>query len=301
MTPRTALLVTAHGTVSSLDELPAFLQVIRRGHPAPAALVAEVRRRYEAIGGRSPLNEITREQARKCAALLGVPGYVGMRLWSPWARDAVAQAVAEGAERIVSVPAAPFSTGIYHEPIAKALDELGASGRVSLVRAAPYGSHPALIEVFARRIREAAARAGEAALPVVFTAHSLPAAVVARGDRYPALVEQCAAAVAERLGLPAARWSLAYQSQGASEGPWLGPTLVERFDALAAAGATGALLAPIGFLTDHVEVQYDLDIEAVAWGRERGLRVWRAAAPNADDDLCECLASVAREALASAR
>jgi len=295
-TTRDALLVTAHGTVQSLDELPAFLQVIRRGRPAPEQLVREVRRRYEAIGGRSPLTEITERQAHETAARLGVRGYMGMRLWRPSITAALERALSDGATRIISLPAAPFSTEIYHEAVARALTELSASERVPLVRVAPYPTHPALIEAFARRAREAGAL--EPGAHVVFTAHSLPVMVVERGDRYPVMVRACVDAVAARLGLQPEQWTLAYQSQGASEGPWLGPTLTETFDALAARGSRDVVLCPVGFLTDHVEVLYALDVEAVAWADERRIRVRRARTLNADEDVCDALASVARDALA---
>lgn len=293
---RVALLVTAHGTVQSLDELPAFLQVIRRGRPAPEELVREVRRRYEAIGGRSPLTELTERQAHETARRLGMPGYMGMRLWEPSIHRALERALSDGVERIVSLPAAPFSTDVYHDAVVRALAELSATDRVELVRARPYNTHPLLVEAFAKRAR--AAGALDEGAHVVFTAHSLPVMVVQRGDRYPEMVRACVEAVAERLGLSASRWTLAYQSQGASEGPWLGPTLPEVFDALASKGERDVVLSPVGFLTDHVEVLYDLDIEAVAWADERRIRVRRARTLNADDDLCDALATVARDALA---
>jgi ferrochelatase len=294
-TPRDALLVTAHGTVQSLDEIPAFLQVIRRGRPASEQLVREVSRRYEAIGGRSPLSEITERQTQQVAARLGVRGYMGMRLWRPSITEALERALADGATRIISLPAAPFSTEIYHDAVARSLAELGASERVVLLRVPAYATHPALIDAFARRAREAGAL--DPAVHVVFTAHSLPMIAVERGDRYPVLVRACVEAVASRLGLSAAHWTLAYQSQGASEEPWLGPTLTETFDVLAAKGVRDVVLCPVGFLTDHVEVLYDLDIEAVAWAAERRIRVRRARTLNADPDGCDALAAVVRAEL----
>lgn len=295
MSPRTGLLVTAHGTVSSLEELPAFLKVIRRGRPAPDELVAEVTRRYRAIGGRSPLTELTEGQARGAAAKLGALGYMGMRLWGPSVRDAVSRALADGVERLVSLPAAPFSTGIYHEPVEKALAELDPERRVALVKVGPWGAHPALVRVFAERARSAGAL--EAGTHVLFTAHSLPTMVVERGDPYPTLVRAACEAVAASLGLSGDSWSLAYQSQGASEGPWLGPDLVASFDRLAKDGAKRVVVAPIGFLSDHVEVLYDLDIEALAWANERGISLVRSRSPNDEDDLCAAMAEVARESL----
>ncbi len=295
MTLRAALVVSAHGTVQSLDEIPAFLQVIRRGRPASDELAREVRRRYEAIGGRSPLTEITERQATLVGELLGVEGYAGMRLWQPSIESAIDRALSSGVERIISLPAAPFSTEIYHDAVARALAAKGASERVELVRVGGYGTHPALVEAFATRAIEAGALERDA--HVVFTAHSLPVAVVERGDRYPSLVRACVEQVAARVGLDHERWTLSYQSQGASEGPWLGPTLPEVFDSLRERGISQVVLAPIGFLTDHVEVLYDLDIEAAEWARERGMRARRARTLNEDADLCAALAAVAREAL----
>jgi ferrochelatase len=299
MAPRTALLVTAHGTVASLDELPAFLQVIRRGRPAPDELVREVRRRYEAIGGRSPLTDITARQAEKTGALLGLRSYMAMRLWSPLIRPALERALADGAERILSLPAAPFSVDVYHEPVAQTLREL-AGESVSLVRVGGYGTRPAFVRALADRVREAQSGFAGSKPHVLFTAHSLPTRVVAMGDRYPTLVSACADAVARELGLSSEDFTLGYQSQGASEGPWLGPDLAQCFDALCERGVTEVILSPIGFLTDHVEVLYDLDIEAAQWARERGITTARARALNADDDLCEALAEACREALLAA-
>lgn len=295
MSSRTALLVTAHGTVRSLDELPAFLKVIRRGRPAPDELVAEVTRRYRAIGGRSPLTEITEAQARGAAAKLYALPYMGMRLWGPTIRDAVARAISDGVDRIVSLPAAPFSTAIYHEPVAKALAELDPDRRVSLIEVGPWGSHPSLVRVFAERAQSAGAL--DAGTHVLFTAHSLPVFVIERGDPYPTLVRTACESVASALSLGSDRWSLAYQSQGASEGPWLGPDLVASFDRLAREGVRRVVVVPIGFLSDHVEVLYDLDIEANAWASDRGISLVRARSPNDRDDLCEAMADVAREAL----
>jgi|LNFM01.1.fsa_nt_gb ferrochelatase len=295
MAPRTGLLVSAHGTVQSLEELPAFLTVIRRGRPASPALITEVTHRYRAIGGRSPLTELTEGQARGAAAKLGALGYVGMRLWGPSIRDAVSRAVSDGVERLVSLPAAPFSTGIYHEPVAQALAELDPEKRVSLIKVGPWGSHPSLVRVFAQRAR--AAGALEEGTRVLFTAHSLPTMVVERGDPYPTLVSHACEEVAKELGLSRDRWSLAYQSQGASEGPWLGPDLVASFDALASEKAARVVIVAIGFLSDHVEVLYDLDIEAKAWASDRGIELVRAECPNDQDDLAEAMAQVAREAM----
>lgn len=296
MTQDTALLVTAHGTVDHIDELAAFLQVIRRGRPAPPALLHEVQHRYGAIGGRSPLTEITEQQAQRTAALLGLRGAIGMRLWNPYIRPTLERLLSEGVRRIISLPAAPYSTHIYNGSVEQELAALGAKDRVEVHYVGAYHTHPALMDAFASRAREAGA--GKSDVHVVFTAHSLPVVAIERGDPYAVLVGECVERVASVLGLAREQWTLSYQSQGASEGAWLGPTLLETFDALKARGVRDVVLSPVGFLTDHVEVLYDLDIEAKSWAEERGMRFARARAPNADEDLCAALAAVVRESLA---
>lgn len=297
-----AVMLVSHGTVASLDEIPAFLRAIRRGREAPPELVEEVLRRYEAIGGRSPLRDICDEIARKVSGFLGVPVRAAGRLAAPLERDVLAALKEGGARRVAVVPLAQLSSSIYADSARAAAADVG----VEVACAGNWGTEPALVRAFSRSVTEALSRIEEdrrAAAKVLFTAHSLPVAVVEAGDPYPEVFAESARAVADAAGFGADRWSLAYQSQGMGTGPggrpmvWLGPDLRAALEALAAGGATDVVVAPIGFLADHVEILYDLDIEAVGWAAELGLRLFRAASPNAGDDLVEAICALARPLL----
>lgn len=295
-----AVVVVSHGTVDDLDDLAPFVTNVRRGRPAPPELVAELRRRYEAIGG-SPLNRINAELAAKLSARLGVPVVAANRLWSPLVRDVIAKLAREGVRRIGVVPLAQHSVHVYAEDAKRAAEGTG----VELDCAPPWGSRPDLTAAFASRIAATLAGGGGARTAVVMTAHSLPRSVVDAGDPYErdvrASAEAIASAVRARLAGTEVSFLVAFQSQGmAGAAPieWLGPDLRAALDAAKASGASRVVLAPVGFLADHVEVLYDLDVEARAMAVERGLSYARSPSLNADDDLVEVLAALARPLLA---
>jgi ferrochelatase len=292
-----AVLLVSHGTVDDLDDLAAFVTNVRRGKPPGAELVAELRRRYEAIGGRSPLNATTAELARKLAARMRLRVAWANRLWKPKPRDVLGELAAEGIAHVAVVPLAPFSAHVYEDDSRRAV----AGFDIDLACAPAWGQNAKLVAAFAERIEAAIAHPGDARAPhVLMTAHSLPLAIVERGDPYErdvrAAAEAVAAEVSRRRG-GAVAWSLAFQSQGMSGdgSQWLGPDLRT---AIEAAG-TGARLvvAAIGFLADHVETLYDLDIEASQIARARGCSFVRARSLDADDDFVEVLADVARPLL----
>jgi protoporphyrin/coproporphyrin ferrochelatase len=286
---RTAIVLIAHGTVATLDQLPEFLKNIRRGHPAPPELVLEVRRRYEAIGGRSPLLDITYALARKLEAKLGVPTRVAMRLFHPYAKDVLEELRAEGIERIVTLPLAQHSAAVY------ALDAREAPG-IEVVSAPNWGRTPELTHAFAASLIDAIPRGVSPV--VVFTAHSLPLGVIRSGDPYEKEFRGSAddiAAEARARGVRIDEHVVAFQSQGIGTGiEWLGPDLRTTLEGLAARGKKDVVLAPVGFLADHVEILYDLDIEAKAWADELGIRLYRTASLNEGDGLVEALAAVAK-------
>jgi ferrochelatase len=299
MSSRTEILVTAHGTVESLDELPAFLQVIRRGRPAPSEVVHEVRRRYEAIGGRSPLLEITRAQAAALSDAVGIPARVAMRLWSPRIEDAVRSMADAGVAKIVSVPIAPYSTHVYDAAVAAAVKSIGAD--IEVVSIGAWNREPLLLDAFAKsaadawRVLPSGVRGA-----IVWSAHSLPVKAIESGDPYARLVEETARGSWERL---AARHSidtpfrLAFQSQGMTNDAWLGPDLPATLAALADEEITHAIVAPIGFLSDHVEILYDLDIEARALAKGRGIELSRTRTLNTDARLIGALATAVSRVL----
>jgi len=290
---RDAVMLVAHGTVTDLDDLPGFVRNIRRGRPAPPGLVEELRRRYEAIGG-SPLLEITGRQGRALGELLGLPVLTAMRLWHPSVEDVLCDAVEQGYERLCVLPLAPFSVHVYHEAAERSLAAIGDTlpRMPELVRVEPWGTEPVFVEAHASRIERALAEAGEAAL--VLTAHSLPSRAIAAGDPYADQVSVCARAVGEKLGRA---YRLAYQSQGADGGDWLGPDVKRTLEQIHADGLRSVIAAPIGFPAEHVETLYDLDIEAARQARELGLDWRRVPALDDDPGLVQALAAVARRAL----
>src|SRR5262249_28471134 len=265
--PRSGVLLMAHGTPSSMDEMPEYLRLVRGGRPPSSELVEEMRHNYTAIGGRSPLTDITRAQAAALSeALGGVPVHVGMRNWHPLIADTLARAAAAGARELVALPMAPqyatLSVAKYRQETERACPP---GVRVRFVDS--WHDHPGLLEAFAEKVREA--RAAAPCDRVLFTAHSLPTRVVAEGDPYPDHVAATARGVAARAGVGS--HGLAYQSAGRTPEPWLGPTLEEALSAAAGQGARRVLVVPVGFVCDHTEILFDIDVQAASAARRLGL------------------------------
>jgi ferrochelatase len=297
-----ALLLVAHGTVDELDELPEFVTRIRRGHPAPPELLAELRRRYEAIGGRSPLNAINRRLAARVEEATGVTTRVANRLARPMVDEVVEELVEAGVTRVVSVPLAQYSAHVYAEAVEAAAKRHG----IAATCAKSWSQETALVEAYASAIGETIGRIADASrATVVLTAHSLPVAAIRAGDSYEQEFRAAAGAIAVRIAAGGAspRTVVAFQSQGMSTGPggkpveWLGPDLMTTIEACRARGDSDVVFAPVGFLADHVETLYDLDIEGAALAQARGLAWSRARSLDDSADLLEVLADVARELL----
>ncbi len=295
-----AVILTCHGTIADLGDLEAFLRNVRRGHPAPPELVAEIRRRYELIGP-SPLLETSRRQAALLEARLGVPCRAAGRLWDPYPREILAELATLGATRVLSLPLAPQSVHVYHAAVEEAAAE---GGSLTVVRSPAWGTEPALLEAFAETIDEALSQLADlpaAQVPVVLTAHSLPRRVIESGDPYEAQYRQMAALVATPLTARGHRVEIAFQSQGAGAGAWLGPDFTETLQALATQGFRAAVVAPIGFLAEHVETLFDLDVEGAAAARAAGIdRYVRACAVGTRPRLIDALVSVAERSLGRA-
>jgi ferrochelatase len=289
-----AVLLVAHGTVDDLDELPAFLARIRRGHPAPPALVEELRRRYAAIGGASPLNAINRRLAEKVGRALGVTTRLANRLAAPLVADVVRDLAQGGVARIASVPLAQYSARVYAEPVRAAAKDAGVEARC----AESWACEPALIDAYAAAAREAIDRGDASKTTLVMTAHSLPTAAIRAGDSYEREVRACAEAVGARVGHGDSLVAFQSQSPDAPANEWLGPDLAWAIDAARARGSTRVVFAPIGFLADHVEVLYDLDIEARQRVESVRMAYDRARSLNDDDALVAVIAGVARGLLA---
>ncbi|WP_394848316.1 ferrochelatase [Pendulispora brunnea] len=292
---KTAVVLFSHGTVENLDDLHGFVTNIRRGRPPPKEVVDELRHRYQAIGGRSPLGDITRELARLVEARLGLPTRMAMRMWHPYPEEVLAQLAGEGIERVIVVPLAQHSTPAYAEAMDRAAAKVGKPLEVRCAK--NWGASPDLTAAFAESIGEAWNALAEdvrAKATVVMTAHSVPMSVIQSGDPYEREVRKSAEAIGRALGVP---YEVAFQSQGMGGGEWLGPDLPSTLDALASRGQKHALFAAIGFLSDHVEVLYDLDIEAAALGRARGLTTSRAASLNVAPRFVDAIVGVAKELL----
>jgi len=290
-----AIILLAYGGPDSLDDIPAYLADIRGGRPTPPHLLAEITHRYQTIGGRSPLLEITRHTANKLAAVVGAPVYVGMRHWQPTIMETVARMAGDGVRHCVAICMAPhysrLSIGAYRRRLDEALVTVGEGITVDFVES--WHTVPAYLDGIAANVREALyCFADAAAVRVIFTAHSLPASILAEGDPYDRQLDETAHLVAARLGLPPDRWTRCYQSAAQAGVPWLGPQIEALLPELAAAGERNLLIAPVGFVADHVEILYDLDIGLQAIAARCGVRVERTSMLNDTPALIAALADV---------
>ncbi len=291
----------AYGGPASLDEIPGYLADIRHGRPTPRAVLDEITENYRSIGGSSPLLEVTQRQVDALAAVLGgeYRCYLGMRHWAPWIEDVVGEMIDDGIERAVSLVLAPhfsaLSVAKYQQKVADGLELY--RGRIDFEHVASYHDAPGLIEAFASRVEEGLGRWPDDArdgVHVVFSAHSLPERVLASGDPYGEQCLETARLVAERAGLPEARWSWAYQSAGRTPEPWAGPDLGEHLGELAAQGVRDVVSIPVGFVSDHVEILFDIDRRAAEVAAGLGMRLERPPALNDDPVFIGALAELVR-------
>jgi protoporphyrin/coproporphyrin ferrochelatase len=298
---KSAVLLLAHGSPDSLAEIPEFMHRITGGRAVPDSVMQEIYHRYSLIG-KSPLTEITMRQAEALQSKLGLPVYVGMRNWRPFIADAVRQAVSNGVDKVVAICLAPqnssTSVGLYRKALSA---EIQPGMAVQFVES--WHDHPLLVQAFAERLepvwRQASAEAG-AALPVIFTAHSVPMRTIQAGDPYEKQAKETASLVGSRIGLPAELHHFAFQSQGMSGGPWLGPTVESAMLERKRQGHKGVVIAPVGFVCDHVEVLYDIDIGFREFAGEQGLRMWRPESLNVSATFVAALAKLASTRLALA-
>jgi ferrochelatase len=287
---RPGVLLMAHGTPSSMDEMPEYLKIVRGGRPPSPELIAEMRHNYEAIGGRSPLTDLTMAQAAALRARLGaeIPVAVGMRNWTPFIPDAIAALAAAGVTRVIGIPLAPqFSTLSVKKYNETASAALPAHMRFEAVES--FHTHPLLIEAFAERLRAAAPRPDEL---VIFTAHALPVRVIESGDRYADEVTETAQAIAAAAGLKTYRQ--AYQSAGRTPEPWIGPELPHVIDEESGNGIRKFLVAPIGFVCDHTEILYDIDVAAAQIAREFSTSLRRTESLNSSPTFIRLLEDLVR-------
>ncbi len=301
-----SVLLIAFGGPEKPEEIRPFLRIVAAGRRIPPERLEEVAHHYELIGGRSPLNELTRRQAEGLRRVLkreGIfaPVYVGMRNWHPFFHETLAEMAARGHRRALGIILSAFQTeaswGRYMGDVAAAREKVGPDAP-EVGYAPAWFDHPRFIETMADRATDALSRVSpdrRSLTPLVFTAHSVPSAM-AEGSPYVAQFEVASRMVAARLEHP--RWSVAYQSRsGSPSDAWLEPDVADALPRLAAEGATDAVVVPIGFVCDHVEVLYDLDVEARAVARQLGLRFHRATTANDHPAFVEMLADLARAGL----
>lgn len=290
MTERTAwtVLLVAHGTISAPEEIPGFLQEIRQGRPAPEALIEEMRARYLAIGG-SPLLAQTSAQAVALEQRLGLPVRVAMRFSAPRVEDVLGDLSAS--DGVCLLPAAPLSVAVYEAAARKSLSSLPHPPQ--MVAVASWALEAPLVLHWAAAIEQALAQSAEPCR-LILTAHSLPSIVIERGDRYQVEFEAFAQAVLAKSG---ASGDIAYQSQGASGGAWLGPSLAECMDRAKSEGYASVLVAPLGFLCEHVETLFDLDIEAKHHAERIDLGFARLPTPGAAPGLVAAMENAVCRAL----
>jgi len=324
-----AVLLLAHGTPEAFEEIPEYLKNVVGGRAIPQRLVEEIQHRYGLIG-KSPLTEWTFRQADLLHKKIQAPVYVGMRNWRPYIADTIRDIRANGITDVVAICLAPqnsrTSVGLYRRAVFTVAE---SSLRIHFVDA--WGSHPLLIEAFADRLRpiwKLACETVGAKVPVLFTAHSVPLHTVqqpetapseselrspvhsgdpvrpersyapAGPDPYAGECRQTALLVAQRLDLAPQNWTFAFQSQGASGGQWIGPTVEETLQSLRRQGHQGIVLHPIGFLCDHVEILYDIDIAFQQQAKKLDLKLFRPESLNASPLLIDALADISRRGMA---
>ena len=293
---RQAVLLIAHGSPDNVEDIPAFLQNISRGRHMSDAVVREVQHRYAQIGI-SPLTCLTLGQTNGVARELGIAAYMGMRNWHPFIADTLKQMTADGVEQAVAICLAPHnsrtSVGLYKQVL------FGAGAPFAIDFVEEWHDHPLLIDAFAERLRtgwKAACEQHGSPLPVIFTAHSVPKRTIEEGDPYEAQTRETAALVAARVPEIGA-WQFAFQSQGMSGGEWLGPTVEDTIVKLKEAGNTGVFMQPIGFVCDHVEILYDIDILFREFAGQRNMRLYRADSLNDSALFISAVADLARTRL----
>lgn len=304
---KTGVILLAHGAPNRVTDIPEYLKRIRGGTASSTEVIREITERYEAIGGSSPLLQITEAQAEALETFLNQEGdrfrvYIGMRNWYPLIEDAVRKAKADGVDRLVALCLAPqfskWSTERYLNSFNEALGACDAGGiPVQFIKSWP--NQPSLIDAFAERFRAAESdlkAKGHDTFHTVFTVHSIPSAYVEEGlDPYVQEYEKTLTAI--RRQVPMEPWHQAYQSQGMIPCPWLEPSVEETLDKIADEGGKAVLIFPVGFVCDHIEILYDIDIGFRKYAEEKGLVLFRTESLNTSPLFIEALAGAVWEHL----
>ena len=304
--PRTGIFLMAHGAPESTDDIPEYLKKIRGGKKSEPETIEIIRDRYTQIGGKSPLREITAELADRLEKFLNQQGshfkvYVGMRNWDPYILDEVKRMKEDGVEKVIALCLAPqfstWSTKLYFNAFKEALKSCGAENiEVHLIGS--WANHPLLIDVFSEKYREALKKINlekSESVHTIFTAHSIPSESIELGDPYDQEFNKTVQLLVERV--QPNHWYQAYQSQGMIPVPWLGPTVESVLDKISQLGSKTVLVVPVGFVCDHVEILFDIDIEFKKYAEDRKLTLYRTESLNFSPTYIEALASIAWEAM----
>jgi len=296
----------AHGAPESTDDIPEYLKKIRGGKESTPETIQIIRDRYEQIGGKSPLREITAELADQLEKFLNQQGsqfkvYVGMRNWSPYISDEVKRMKEDGIEKVIALCLAPqfstWSTKLYFNAFKEALKSCGGE-KIDVHFIASWANHPLLIDVFAEKYQEALKKLDSKnpeSIYTIFTAHSIPSESIELGDPYDQEFNKTVQLLVDRV--KPSHWYQAYQSQGMIPVPWLGPTVESVLDKISRLGSKTVLVVPVGFVCDHVEILIDIDIEFKKYAEDRKLKLYRTESLNVSPTYIEALASITWEAM----
>ncbi|MGB8645219.1 MAG: ferrochelatase [Anaerolineae bacterium] len=299
-----AVLLMAYGTPNALDEIEPYYTDIRGGRKPTPENLRELTARYQRIGGRTPLLDITRAQADALQAELGdeYRVYIGMKHWHPYIAQAVEEIARDGIHRAIAIALAPhysrFSIDGYIQRVRDAVQK--GNQQIEFMFVESWNDHPVFLKAVAENMEAARKEFGIEGwddIQVIFSAHSLPERILQSNDPYPQeLIETCEG-VAALAGLPRAQWRFAYQSAGRTGEKWLGPDILAMLDQVAAEGKKRVLIAPVGFLADHLEVLYDIDVECAERARALGLELRRIPSPNACPLLIAALSSIVHQSV----
>jgi len=289
---RNAVLLLAHGSPDSAEQVPEFLLRVTGGRALPSEVVEEVKHRYGRVG-RFPLTHLTLQQAELLSDRLRMPVYVGMRNWHPFVAETLQRMSADGIAHATVICLAPqnsrTSVGLYRTSLRC------ADCTITFDFVESWHDQPSLIQAFASKLKAglaAAAKEYEKNPPVIFTAHSVPARTILEGDPYEDQTRHTAELVAAAASLNSSDWRFAFQSQGMSGGSWLGPTVEQAILDVKASGHNGVFVQPIGFLCDHIEILYDIDVGFKEFAEAQGMRLWRAGSLNDSPLLTSALAEI---------
>ncbi|PKO04944.1 MAG: ferrochelatase [Chloroflexi bacterium HGW-Chloroflexi-3] len=312
MKPTTAILMMAYGGPDSPESVEPYLLDVRGGRPTSPELIEEIRHRYEVIGGKSPLLDITRQQAQALENELNLTSnslykvFVGMRHWHPYIRETVADIAASGITKVIAICMTPFfsrmSIGTYYDHLDRAISDQTNypdwQKNLSITKIGSWYSNHLFHKAIATNIQESLAIASKKGIPapiVLFTAHSLPVILAEQGDPYAQQFSHLVTLVAEAAGLSQSQYEYCFQSAGAQNTRWFGPSLEETLKKFSISGKKSVLIAPIGFLSDHVEILYDIDVEAKRLSNQLNLQLIRISSPNDHLLFIKALANIIAE------